>query len=64
MIKPRWQETERLDLLKAVVKEKQLDDMTSFSWENISSAVGKSRKACKDQYRREILPALFEKLKQ
>ncbi|ORZ06029.1 hypothetical protein BCR42DRAFT_427531 [Absidia repens] len=63
MVKPRWQETERMDLLKAIVKEKQLDDMTSFSWDKISLAVGRAKKACKDQYRREILPALMEKLK-
>lgn len=61
--KPRWQETERLDLLKAIVKEKHLDDMTSFSWDRISLVVGRAKKACKDQWRREILPALLEKLK-
>ncbi|CAO3592646.1 unnamed protein product [Absidia cylindrospora] len=63
MVKPRWQETERMDLLKAIVKEKQLDDMKSFSWDKISLAVGRAKKACKDQYRREVLPALMEKLK-
>ncbi|SAM00349.1 hypothetical protein [Absidia glauca] len=61
--KPRWQEAERLDLLKAIVKEKHLDDMTSFSWDRISLVVGRAKKACKDQWRREILPALLEKLK-
>ncbi|KAI8090032.1 uncharacterized protein BX664DRAFT_386424 [Halteromyces radiatus] len=62
-VKPRWQETERKNLLKAIVKEKQLDDMTSFSWDRISLAVGRAKKACKDQWRREVLPALLDKLK-
>ncbi|KAI8339879.1 hypothetical protein BC941DRAFT_236300 [Chlamydoabsidia padenii] len=63
IVKPRWQEAERLDLLKAIVKEKHLDDMTSFSWDRISLVVGRAKKACKDQWRREVLPALMEKLK-
>ncbi|KAI9307140.1 hypothetical protein BJ944DRAFT_238119 [Cunninghamella echinulata] len=63
MNKPRWKENERINLLKAIVKEKQLDDMTSFSWDKIALAVGRAKKACKDQWRREVLPALIKNLK-
>ncbi|CAO3646111.1 unnamed protein product [Cunninghamella blakesleeana] len=60
LIKPRWKENERLNLLKAIVKEKQLDDMASFSWDKIALVVGRAKKACKDQWRREVLPALMK----
>lgn len=63
LIKPRWKDNERLSLLKAIVKEKQLDDMTSFSWDKIALAVGRAKKACKDQWRREVLPALMKSVK-
>ncbi|KAI8985069.1 hypothetical protein BDB01DRAFT_788819 [Pilobolus umbonatus] len=60
--KPRWQEAERLGLLEAIVKEKNLDDMASIRWDRISLAVGRAKKACKDQWRREILPHLMKGL--
>lgn len=61
--KPRWQEVERLELLEAIVKEKELDDMTTIRWDRISLAVGRAKKACKDQWRREILPNLLKGLR-
>lgn len=57
--KPRWQEAERLELLEAIVKEKNLDDMATIRWDRISLAVGRAKKACKDQWRRELLPNLM-----
>ncbi|KAI8372962.1 uncharacterized protein BYT42DRAFT_578720 [Radiomyces spectabilis] len=57
-MKPRWQDSERLDLLEAVIKEKNLNDMSTFRWDRIALAVGRAKKACKDQWRREVLPAL------
>jgi hypothetical protein len=63
MNKPRWQEAERLELLEAIVKEKNLDDMTSIRWDLISLAVGRAKKACKDQWRRELLPNLMRRFK-
>ncbi|KAI9256297.1 hypothetical protein EDC94DRAFT_210353 [Helicostylum pulchrum] len=61
--KPRWQEAERLELLEAIVKEKELDDMTTIRWDRISLAVGRAKKACKDQWRRELLPNLMRGLR-
>lgn len=61
--KPRWQEAERLELLEAIVKEKKLDDMTTIRWDRISLAVGRAKKACKDQWRREVLPNLMKGLR-
>lgn len=61
--KPRWQDAERLELLEAIVKEKELDDMTTIRWDRISLAVGRAKKACKDQWRREVLPNLMRGLK-
>ncbi|KAG2234947.1 hypothetical protein INT48_005101 [Thamnidium elegans] len=61
--KPRWQETERLELLEAIVKEKELDDMTTIRWDRISLAVGRAKKACKDQWRRELLPNIMKGLR-
>ncbi|ORX55721.1 hypothetical protein DM01DRAFT_1335116 [Hesseltinella vesiculosa] len=61
--KPRWKESERLDLFKAIVREKQLDDMTTISWDRIAIAVGRAKKACKDQWRREVLPTLLKNMK-
>lgn len=43
----------------AVVEDKQLDDMTTFAWDRIATRVGRSKKACKDQWRREILKSLI-----
>jgi hypothetical protein len=62
-VKPRWQDSERLDLLEAIVKDKKLDDMKTIRWDRIAVAVGKAKKACKDQWRREILPNLMKNLK-
>ncbi|KAI7888380.1 uncharacterized protein EV154DRAFT_604818 [Mucor mucedo] len=61
--KPRWQEAERLELLEAIVKEKELDDMTTIRWDRISLAVGRAKKACKDQWRRELLPNILKGLR-
>ncbi|GAA5808897.1 hypothetical protein MFLAVUS_002296 [Mucor flavus] len=61
--KPRWQEAERLELLEAIVKEKELDDMTTIRWDRISLAVGRAKKACKDQWRRELLPNIMKGLR-
>lgn len=61
--RPRWQESERLGLFNAVVQEKQLDDMASFRWDRIAMMVGRAKKACKDQWRREVLPALAKAVK-
>lgn len=57
--KPRWQDSERQDLIEAIVKEKSLDDMSTIPWDNVSMAVGRAKKACKDQWRRELLPGLL-----
>ncbi|KAG0182591.1 hypothetical protein DFQ28_002762 [Apophysomyces sp. BC1034] len=62
MSKPRWQKSERLGLLRAIVKEKELDDMATFRWDQIAMSVGRAQKACKDQWRREILPNLLKNL--
>jgi hypothetical protein len=56
--KPRWQDSERQDLIEAIVKEKSLDDMSTIPWDKVSKAVGRAKKACKDQWRRELLPGL------
>ncbi|KAF7725183.1 hypothetical protein EC973_000349 [Apophysomyces ossiformis] len=60
--KPRWKNSERLLLFEAIAKVKQLDDMTSYSWDKIAESVGRSNKACKDQWRREVLPAIRKNL--
>lgn len=64
-LKPRWQEPERLSLFLAIVKDKKLDDMSTFNWERIAAMLGSKRggKACKDQWRREVLPALMNATK-
>ncbi|KAG1465915.1 hypothetical protein G6F56_004791 [Rhizopus delemar] len=59
--KPRWNDNERKDLLEAIVKEKNLDDMSTICWERISAEVGRATKACKDQWRRELLPNIRKK---
>ncbi|KAI8070969.1 hypothetical protein BC940DRAFT_362255 [Gongronella butleri] len=61
--KPRWKDAERIDLFRAIVKEKRLDDMTSIAWDRIAAAVGRAKKACKDQWRREVLPTLLNNMK-
>lgn len=58
--KPRWQESERLNLFHAIVEDKKLDDMATFQWDRIAMAVGRAKKACKDQWRREVLPSLMK----
>ncbi|KAI8377716.1 uncharacterized protein BYT42DRAFT_571345 [Radiomyces spectabilis] len=63
LCKPRWQDAERLELLEAIVQDKQLNNMATFRWDRISMAVGRAKKACKDQWRREVLPALMNSLK-
>ncbi|KAI9478453.1 MAG: hypothetical protein EXX96DRAFT_248595 [Benjaminiella poitrasii] len=60
--KPRWQNHERQGLLEAIVREKCLDDMTTIPWDAISKSVGRAKKACKDQWRRELLPYLIDGL--
>ncbi|OBZ91496.1 hypothetical protein A0J61_00462 [Choanephora cucurbitarum] len=60
--KPRWQDSERQELMEAIVKEKNLDDMSTIPWDKISKAVGRAKKACKDQWRREVLPGLIKGL--
>lgn len=60
--KPRWQDSERQELMEAIVKEKNLDDMSTIPWDKISKAVGRAKKACKDQWRRELLPNLIKGL--
>ncbi|KAG1146660.1 hypothetical protein G6F37_004687 [Rhizopus arrhizus] len=54
--KPRWNDAERQELLEAIVREKNLDDMSTICWERIAAVVGRATKACKDQWRREVLP--------
>ncbi|KAI7849422.1 hypothetical protein BDC45DRAFT_276734 [Circinella umbellata] len=56
--KPRWQDPERGVLFKAIIQAKNLEDMSTFNWDKIAKVVGRCGKACKDQWRREILPAL------
>ncbi|GAN08828.1 hypothetical protein MAM1_0226d08345 [Mucor ambiguus] len=56
--KPRWTAEMRESLLKAVITYKNLDDMTSFHWSQIGKQVGRSGKACKDQWRRALLPKI------
>lgn len=56
--KPRWTPQLREALLKAVISFKNLDDMTSFHWSQIGKQVGRSGKACKDQWRRALLPKI------
>lgn len=58
--KPRWQDSERQNLIEAIVHEKKLDDMTSIPWDKVSRVVGRAKKACKDQWRREVLPSLLK----
>ncbi|KAI7903069.1 uncharacterized protein BX663DRAFT_509447 [Cokeromyces recurvatus] len=60
--KPRWQDHERQDLLEAIVRVKSLDDMATIPWDAISKSVGRAKKACKDQWRRELLPYLIDGL--
>lgn len=59
--KPRWQDAEKRELIEAIVKEKNLDDMTSIRWDRISMTVGRAKKACKDQWRRVLLPDLLKR---
>ncbi|KAI9033937.1 hypothetical protein CLU79DRAFT_841775 [Phycomyces nitens] len=59
--KPRWQDSERLGLLEAIVHDKALDDLSTFRWDWISLTVGKAKPACKEQWLCEVLPALLQK---
>ncbi|KAI9273595.1 hypothetical protein BY458DRAFT_570422 [Sporodiniella umbellata] len=61
--KPRWNDAEKQYLLEAIVKEKKLDDMSTISWDRISAVVGRATKACKDQWRRELLPNIRSRKK-
>ncbi|KAG2183887.1 hypothetical protein INT44_008898 [Umbelopsis vinacea] len=61
--KPRWNNAERSNLFMAIMKDKQLDNMATYNWENIAIDVGRARKACKDQWRREVLPTFIHHLK-
>jgi hypothetical protein len=61
--KPRWNNKERCNLFMAIIRDRELDDMSTYNWDKIASKVGRARKACKDQWRREVLPALIQGLK-
>ncbi|KAI9254457.1 hypothetical protein BDA99DRAFT_518453 [Phascolomyces articulosus] len=61
--KPRWQGPEKESLFTAIIEDKRLDDMATFHWDKIAKLVGRAGKACKDQWRREILPALNDSFK-
>ncbi|KAI8138900.1 hypothetical protein BJV82DRAFT_673244 [Fennellomyces sp. T-0311] len=64
--KPRWQPKEREKLFEEIVRLRELEKMSSFDWDQISDDVFQGRragKACKDQWRREILPNLRRSLK-
>lgn len=61
--KPRWNNKERCNLFMAIIKDRQLEDMSTYNWDKIASKVGRARKACKDQWRREVLPALIHGIK-
>lgn len=56
--KPRWSNPMRHTLLLAIIEQKELADMATFNWAAIGKQVGRSGKACKDQWRRAILPKL------
>lgn len=56
--KPRWSNPMKNALLEAVIEQKELSDMATFNWAAIGKQVGRSGKACKDQWRRAILPKL------
>jgi hypothetical protein len=56
--KPRWSNPMRHALLMAIIEQKELSEMASFNWASIGKQVGRSGKACKDQWRRAILPKL------
>ncbi|CAO3619105.1 unnamed protein product [Mucor fragilis] len=58
--KPRWQDFERQTLIEIIVQEKELDNMSSIPWDKVSQVVGRAKKACQDQWRREILPHLLK----
>ncbi|OAD69103.1 Homeodomain-like DNA binding domain-containing transcription factor [Phycomyces blakesleeanus NRRL 1555(-)] len=62
LLKPRWKDAERLRLFQAIVKDKLLDDMASFHWDKIAVEVGRPKKACKDQWRRELLPNFMARM--
>jgi hypothetical protein len=59
--RPRWNNTERHELIEAIIREKKLDDMSTICWDRIAAAVGRATKACKDQWRREVLPNIRSK---
>ncbi|KAI7876175.1 hypothetical protein K492DRAFT_198673 [Lichtheimia hyalospora FSU 10163] len=61
-IRPRWQAHERLKLFLAIAEDKQLEDMSTFRWGPIACKVGRSRKACKDQWRREVYRSIVQYL--
>ncbi|CDH57033.1 predicted protein [Lichtheimia corymbifera JMRC:FSU:9682] len=61
-IRPRWRAHERLKLFLAIAEDKQLEDMSTFRWGPIACKVGRSRKACKDQWRREVYRSIVQYL--
>ncbi|KAF1805252.1 hypothetical protein FB192DRAFT_1361903 [Mucor lusitanicus] len=46
--------------MEVIVQEKELDNMASIPWDKVSNVVGRAKKACQDQWRREILPYLLK----
>ncbi|KAI8370121.1 hypothetical protein EDC96DRAFT_573639 [Choanephora cucurbitarum] len=56
--KPRWTQEMKASLFRVIVAHKGLSDMASFDWTAIGQEVGRPGKACKDQWRRAILPKL------
>ncbi|OBZ87883.1 hypothetical protein A0J61_04064 [Choanephora cucurbitarum] len=56
--KPRWTQEMKASLFRVIVAHKGLSDMASFDWITIGQEVGRPGKACKDQWRRAILPKL------
>ncbi|KAI8147319.1 hypothetical protein BJV82DRAFT_343685 [Fennellomyces sp. T-0311] len=59
-LRPRWTPSERLELFKAVSRDKELEEMSTFHWDIIAQQVGRSRKSCKDQWRREIYRTMLD----
>lgn len=56
--KPRWTVDMRKKLFRVVTTQKKLADMATFDWDAIGRQVGRPGKACKDQWRRALLPKL------
>ncbi|CAO3650817.1 unnamed protein product [Cunninghamella blakesleeana] len=58
--KPRWSNKERSKLLIAVIEEKQLENLSTFRWKEISKQLNSKRscRACRYQWKYELLPRL------